>query len=343
MTYEGTPASRTRPLTLPGGARIPLLGFGTWQITGDDAVRATASALESGYRHLDTATIYGNEARGRPGARRERRGPRRGVRDDQVPAGQRRQRARHPPVRAWTCCSSTTSTSGSSTGRGSGSANTDLWRAFVEARDAGLTKEIGVSNFDASLLDEVTRSDRCRAGDQPDQVEPAALRRRRAGGAPCSRRRAGGLQRPPRRNPRAPRDRTRSPSVLGRTPAQVIIRWHLQHEVDRHPEVGPTPTASAPTPTSAGSPSATRTWRPSTGSAAADRHLAAGASGGLRQGEHVVDGCLHLVVWRRRRSRATPCTSVKPPIPHCPATSPHDRLVDCRRCVTHTRPSGLKH
>ena len=38
---------------------------------------------------------------------------------------------------------------------GNGSVNTDLWKAFIEARDAGLTKEIGVSNFDANLLDEV--------------------------------------------------------------------------------------------------------------------------------------------------------------------------------------------
>src|SRR6478672_13392864 len=48
-------------LTLRGGSTIPLLGFGTWQIKGDDAVRSTTAALEAGYRHLDTATVYGNE------------------------------------------------------------------------------------------------------------------------------------------------------------------------------------------------------------------------------------------------------------------------------------------
>src|SRR6478672_1438661 len=47
--------------TLTQGTSMPLLGFGTWQITGDDAVRATSVALEAGYRHLDTATGYGNE------------------------------------------------------------------------------------------------------------------------------------------------------------------------------------------------------------------------------------------------------------------------------------------
>src|SRR6478672_12803093 len=48
-------------VTLSEGARIPLLGFGTWQIKGQDAVRATSAALATGYRHLDTATVYGNE------------------------------------------------------------------------------------------------------------------------------------------------------------------------------------------------------------------------------------------------------------------------------------------
>ncbi len=51
---DQTPQLPDQTLTLAGGARIPLLGFGTWQIKGDDAVRATSSALESGYRHLDT-------------------------------------------------------------------------------------------------------------------------------------------------------------------------------------------------------------------------------------------------------------------------------------------------
>nr|MBA2463763.1 aldo/keto reductase [Nocardioidaceae bacterium] len=46
-------------LTLSGGGRMPLLGFGTWQIKGKQAVDATAVALETGYRHLDTATVYG--------------------------------------------------------------------------------------------------------------------------------------------------------------------------------------------------------------------------------------------------------------------------------------------
>ncbi len=48
-------------LTLNTGAQIPQLGFGVWQIE-DDGERVISEALEIGYRHLDTAMIYHNEA-----------------------------------------------------------------------------------------------------------------------------------------------------------------------------------------------------------------------------------------------------------------------------------------
>jgi diketogulonate reductase-like aldo/keto reductase len=44
-----------------GGARIPKLGLGTWRLKGDDCVRAVSTALELGYRHVDTAQLYENE------------------------------------------------------------------------------------------------------------------------------------------------------------------------------------------------------------------------------------------------------------------------------------------
>ena len=43
------------------GADIPKLGFGTWQLKDEDATRAVAHALKTGYRHIDTAQIYENE------------------------------------------------------------------------------------------------------------------------------------------------------------------------------------------------------------------------------------------------------------------------------------------
>lgn len=45
-----------------GDARIPALGYGTWQLEGDACTAGVHHALELGYRHIDTAQIYGNEA-----------------------------------------------------------------------------------------------------------------------------------------------------------------------------------------------------------------------------------------------------------------------------------------
>jgi 2,5-diketo-D-gluconate reductase B len=44
------------------GATVPKLGFGTWEILGRDCEEAVSDALEIGYRHIDTAQAYENEA-----------------------------------------------------------------------------------------------------------------------------------------------------------------------------------------------------------------------------------------------------------------------------------------
>jgi diketogulonate reductase-like aldo/keto reductase len=43
------------------GEEVPKLGLGTWRLTGEDCRRAVGTALDLGYRHLDTAQAYGNE------------------------------------------------------------------------------------------------------------------------------------------------------------------------------------------------------------------------------------------------------------------------------------------
>jgi diketogulonate reductase-like aldo/keto reductase len=49
-------------IPLPHGEEIPQLGFGVFQIPPEDTVEATTLALQAGYRHIDTAAAYGNEA-----------------------------------------------------------------------------------------------------------------------------------------------------------------------------------------------------------------------------------------------------------------------------------------
>jgi len=49
-------------ITLNNGVKIPQLGFGTWRVPAAEAERVVGEAIELGYRHLDTAQMYGNEA-----------------------------------------------------------------------------------------------------------------------------------------------------------------------------------------------------------------------------------------------------------------------------------------
>jgi 2,5-diketo-D-gluconate reductase B len=46
--------------TLKNGKTIPALGFGTWKLTGSECTKAVLYALRIGYRHIDTADVYGN-------------------------------------------------------------------------------------------------------------------------------------------------------------------------------------------------------------------------------------------------------------------------------------------
>src|SRR5919198_2401804 len=66
MSHPGQPVSLTadgRGRVLADGTVMPLLGLGVWQVPdGPACVHAVRAALELGYRHIDTAQAYGNEA-----------------------------------------------------------------------------------------------------------------------------------------------------------------------------------------------------------------------------------------------------------------------------------------
>jgi 2,5-diketo-D-gluconate reductase A len=215
--------------SLPGGGRMPLLGFGTWQIEGEEATRATVAALEAGYRHLDTATIYGNEAEvGRALASS-------GVARDEVfvttkcppqNVGKERETLHrslellgtdhvdlwliHWPV--------------------SEGGSPAMWQAFAEAQREGLARDIGVSNFDAGLIDQVTKATGAlpavnQVKWSPMLFDAGFLEQHRERGVVLegySALRGGTLDHPVI---------TRIAESQGRTPAQVIVRWHLQHRV----------------------------------------------------------------------------------------------------------------
>lgn len=53
--------SKVPPIILNNGVEMPQLGFGVWQVPDDEAERAVSTALEAGYRSIDTAAAYNNE------------------------------------------------------------------------------------------------------------------------------------------------------------------------------------------------------------------------------------------------------------------------------------------
>ena len=55
-------ALMTRTFPLNGSVNIPAVGFGTYLVSSEDAPKAVQSAIECGYRHIDTASGYRNEA-----------------------------------------------------------------------------------------------------------------------------------------------------------------------------------------------------------------------------------------------------------------------------------------
>jgi 2,5-diketo-D-gluconate reductase A len=224
---DGTrPQVPTDDVELPSGGRMPLLGFGTWQLTGESAVTATAAALEAGYRHIDTATVYGNE--GEVG---------RALADSGVPRDEVFVTTKCPPDRAGAELE-TLRRSLDLLGAEAvdlwlvhwpgGADLAAIWTAFTEAREKGLAREIGVSNFDAEQIDSVERATGVRPAVNQiewspllyDRVVVDAHREREVVLEGYSALRRGTLT---------------DPTVvgiaerLGRTPAQVIVRWHLEH------------------------------------------------------------------------------------------------------------------
>jgi len=208
---------------------MPLLGFGTWQITGQQARLASAWALEAGYRHLDTATVYRNEAE--VGA---------GLADSGVAREDVFITTKCPPRNAGRELA-TLERSLELLGTDhvdlwlihwppDGSVGVGLWEALIGARSAGLARAVGVSNYSLAEIDELVST----TGVTPavNQIEWSPLlfdlgqleghRERGIVLEGYSALRGGTLDHPVV-NEIAAR--------LGRTPAQVIIRWHLEHGV----------------------------------------------------------------------------------------------------------------
>jgi diketogulonate reductase-like aldo/keto reductase len=141
-------------VTIAPGVEMPLVGLGTWQATGRRAYDAVRRALDVGYRHVDTATMYRNE-----------REVGQALRDSDVPRDEVFITTKLPSGNAGRE-RETIAASLEALGVDrldlwlvhwppGGQASPSTWERFVESRASGLTRAIGVSNYDIGQIDEL--------------------------------------------------------------------------------------------------------------------------------------------------------------------------------------------
>lgn len=214
---------------LRGGHEMPLLGIGTWQAEGTDAHDAVVHALQVGYRHIDTATGYGNEKQ-----------VGQGIRDSGVPREDVFITTKLPPDRAGDE-DRTIAESLDKLGTDyvdlwlvhwppNGQAWPDTWKKFREIRDRGLVREIGVSNYSTAQLDElIDATGEAPAVNQikwgPSLFDGARLAEHEERGIVLegySPFRTTNLKNP---------TLAAIAEAHGVTPDQVVLRWHIEHGI----------------------------------------------------------------------------------------------------------------
>lgn len=214
-----------RTKLLSDGTRIPLLGLGVWQVpNGKATVDAVRWALELGYRHVDTAQAYGNEESVGQALRES------GVPRDQVYITTKFYPDAKDPVAEL-----------EQSLKRLGVDQVDLylvhwpkggplraWPGMEKAKERGLTKSVGVSNYSAAQLDEVTRS--ASAPPVINQVQFSAVEYRRGLLAAADKLGIALEAYSPLGTGRHLTD-ARVAEIAqrtGHTPAQVLIRWCVQ-------------------------------------------------------------------------------------------------------------------
>jgi 2,5-diketo-D-gluconate reductase A len=219
-------------IQLNDGNRIPQLGFGVFQIPPEETAEAVTRALETGYRHIDTAQMYGNEREVGEAVRAS------GLDRADVFVTSKLSNASHRPDDAGRAFDETLSELGND--------YVDLflihwplpmlydgdyvstWEAFEQWSAEGRVRSIGVSNFEVEHLERLAAE--CDVVPAVNQIELHPYFQneevRRYGEAHGIATQAW--------SPIAQGEVLDDPAIgeiaerLGRTPAQVVLRWHIQ-------------------------------------------------------------------------------------------------------------------
>ncbi|MGI9484067.1 MAG: aldo/keto reductase [Hyphomicrobiales bacterium] len=225
------------------GANMPAIGFGTWTLRNGEAARLVAGAIDDGYRHVDTAAMYENEKAVGEGIRHS------GVARDEI----------FLTTKVWfsDLADGELQRSVEESLKKLNQDSVDLvlihWpsktvplaesmRALNEVADAGMTRNIGVSNFTTAMIEVAVRlSSRPLACNQveyhpclnQDAVLECCRRHGMAMISYCPLFRGGDILAEPAIEEIAEKH--------GKTPAQIVLRWHIEQE-----DVGAIPRSSNP-------------------------------------------------------------------------------------------------
>jgi 2,5-diketo-D-gluconate reductase A len=213
---------------LADGNQLPMLGLGVWQVPdGATTENAVRFALELGYRHIDTAQAYGNEA-----------SVGKALRDSGVPRDEVFITTKFNPGRKDPAAEAEKSL------RRLGVDQVDLylvhwpqggpvraWPGMERAQERGLTMSIGVSNFGAADLDQVLAAG--SVAPAVNQIQFSAVEYRRGLVEACRRHDIVPEAYSPLGTGRHLTNRlaTEIAARVGRTPAQVLLRWCIQHGI----------------------------------------------------------------------------------------------------------------
>ncbi|MEV8403708.1 aldo/keto reductase [Streptomyces niveus] len=226
--------SKVPSLTLNNGVDMPQLGFGVWQVPDDEAARAVGTALEAGYRSIDTAAIYGNEegtgkAIGASGI----------ARDELFVTTKLWNSKQEPWTRDRVLRAFDESLSRLALDHVDlylihwpRAVRTDyltIWRAFEEIAESGRARAVGVSNFQPAhlrrLLDETSLVPAVNQVELHPQFQQSEVRAINA---------EHGIVTEAWSPLGSGKGLLEVPTVLaiarkhGRTAAQIVLRWHLQ-------------------------------------------------------------------------------------------------------------------
>jgi 2,5-diketo-D-gluconate reductase A len=225
-------ATTVPAVTLNDGTTIPQLGFGVFLVPPDDTQRIVEQALEVGYRHIDTAQMYGNEHEVGLAIAAS------GVPRDELYVTTKLNNGYHRPDDARRAFAQSLERLGLD--------RVDLflihwplptrydgdyvstWRTLVELRDGGGTTSVGVSNFEPAHLDRII--DEVAVVPAVNQIEVNPYFTNEAARAANARHGIATEAWSPIARGGIADDETIGAIAerVGRTPAQVTLRWHLQ-------------------------------------------------------------------------------------------------------------------